>query len=167
MNKEIISLSTKIKHTSDKLLPTKENGITDILCRELEKLGFIEIGGGLSRRVFLSPDKKYVIKIETDHSLTCYCQNQNEIDRYSKLPKKARKYYIKPLAYDKQKYRWVIYKTVETCFSDNFSFEEAEKIKKRLNIILKRMEVHIGLDDLGVANIGRVNGKPIMVDYGW
>jgi hypothetical protein len=158
-SKEIINLTTLIKRTSDKIFATIDNYRE--LDEKMESLGFSFIGSGLDKIVYASPCKKYVVKFQVGDNN----QVRKEIQRYKSLPVKAKPFYIKPLAYDNKDFKWVINRKAK--IEDDLSAHALKEIETELEETLSSLGISIGLNDIGWCNIGELDGKPIMIDYGY
>lgn len=121
--------------------------------------GFEYIGQGISRIVFLHKSKKYVVKIEKRLSRKYYRQNKKEWKNYKKIPKYLRKYFVKPLAHG-DNYGWLLMQKVDTSIDVLKKCDIANKLQSLLE------ENNFYMTDCHGANVGILNGEPVIFDYG-
>jgi hypothetical protein len=134
----------------------------------IEELGFTEYcGSGVSRRVYAHNKCDIVIKIEPhgqQWGSRWLQQNVNEVHNWKTMPKELKKYFAEIYAHDRGCH-WVIQekaKIEKESKEDNWC-DLAEELEEKLN--------KNGLHDLSVdicsVNIGIVDGRPVVVDYGF
>lgn len=109
------------------------------------------IGEGCSRRVYrISPNK--VIKIQHDWEL-----NQNKVE--AGLSDNISHKHIAKVHWYHHKYLWII-----ADYATKINSKIAQKwCENNYNYFLN----NFGIDDLCEFNVGRVNGKIVVIDYGW
>ena len=126
--------------------------------KAFKKLGFTMLAGGSERTVYVSSDGKYVVKIDRNKS-----QNMYEIEIYAKIPKDLQKYFLKPIAYDKEGFMWILTHRAKNW--KDLGYKKASKIACKLNRIFEKKGLHAS--DLHGANVGTFKGKSVMLDYGY
>lgn len=126
----------------------------------LEKLGFRFLGSGSSRMAFLEPKMNLVLKIELGEAKA----NKREsiiAQNLNKLPKEIQNYILKPIAWDTEKYRWILFPFVKEDKGLGLADEKETEIREIFR------DYGIELIDLASFNIGFRNGKAVIFDYGY
>lgn len=132
---------------------------------KMKLLGLEYISEGLDRIGYAQGD--LVVKI-CKHC-DSYKQTRKEIESYQEIPDKAKKYFNKPLAHA-QDFSWIIFKRAKVEYS-GLTHEESEDLANNLRKKLKRLKLyHSGpndiTSDIHSDNVGLINDKPIIIDYG-
>lgn len=141
--------------------------------KDLIIIGFKPVNrNSCDRRIYINEKLDLVLKIGNDNitELTM-CQNRTEIETWKNilsLPDKLKGLRLKdilinPIAYDEKTYKWILVPRARVLY-DDLTLKEAEKIMKRIEIKLD--SENILCEDLHVGNIGLLNGKPVLIDYG-
>ena len=160
MKQQLEQLTSSIEMATQQVSPRdNKREYREELRRILEQDGWVYLGKGLSRIVFISKDNKYVLKVDMNAS-----QNKPEIEVYAKIPKKLRKYFLKPIAHDTKNFRWILTHVAKT-YNDGLTYAKSRKIVDKLTKVFRNnlLAVH----DLHCSNIGVYRKQICMVDYGW
>lgn len=138
----------------------------DSMDKAMLKIGFEYLCKGVDRRVYVSACGNYVAKIDTSiiRNLSSP-QNDIEIKVYACLPKQLQQYFLKPIAYDKKRFKWILTHKAETYNNGDLTYEETHDIIKGFREIFEKHGLHI--EDLHTANVGKFEGEPVVIDYGF
>lgn len=158
LGKELDSIIETIEKTEKEGKPVKR---FEFLVQALGKLGFRFLDSGTSREVFVNEEKGLVVKIE----LGLATSNRTEISialLSDYLPESLRDFFLKPLAYDKKKFNWIIYPFVKTGreLYRIFYFEI-------IRVKTEASKYGISFCDLAEFNMGLYNDKVVFLDYGY
>jgi hypothetical protein len=120
-----------------------------LMRRQLRACGFKFLGSGCYKSVYGHPNfPKWVVKV------TKYTGDTRDCLNYKSLPKRLRKYYVRPALV---KGRLVIQKKCSTKKGDG------DKAFDRLQNRFKKWD--LGTFDIHSSNTGMLNGKPFFFDF--
>ena len=134
-------------------------------ARELEDAYNLEfLGAGVSRVAYRATDERLieggeecVVKIAQDETIW---QNKRETLNWVLIEMadtwEVEQHYIPIIDYDKEAFRWVTMPFA----GEGISYAESSKLKDRLEASL------FGVSDLGMGNMGKLDGTLVVVDYG-
>lgn len=152
---DLEKLSSKIDETARQIDNDSE---TETIDSALNEIGFTFLTRGSSRRVYVSSNGKYVIKFDKRNR-----QNGEEIRHFKEIPKQLKQYFLKPIAYDKERFRWIL--THKAKNYNDLGFKKARKIAEKLSDIFEKNRLSVS--DLHACNVGRFKRKPVVLDYGY
>ena len=152
---------------TDTIQSKLENLKSDVeLGNALEAIGLTYIGSGIARWVYGNSD--YVVKINKYNTY----QTQCEVNAYDSIPEKAKYLYNPPIAFDPE-YKWAIYRRAKVATNENntddLTYDQATKIAQQIMDKLKELNLYHtvdGTNDVHEGNVGLIEGKPVIIDYG-
>lgn len=122
----------------------------------LAKIGYSKIGSGTSRDVY----EKGQCVLKLDHMGGH--NNQQEIRISEKAPEELRDKIVPVVAYS-DFYSWLIMPKAKT--EKNMSGKEIDHVADQLD--KKLLEVNLKCTDFTLSNVGKLENKPVIIDYGW
>lgn len=130
-----------------------------------DKIGFEFFDCGTSRMVYYHKKANVVLKVQKvgdSFNGKPLNQNKTEIETSQNLPESIKKFFVMPIAFSKDAF-WIIMPKAETYI--DLGVEEAIKVKDYLRNALR--DNGFAYDDFLTCNIGKVNGQPVIIDYGY
>lgn len=158
LGKKLDSIIQTIEKLESEKKPVKR---FEFLIEKMSKLGFQFLDSGSSREVFYNPKKGLVVKIQ----LGLATSNRTEVaiavlSKY--LPENLRDFFLKPIAWDKKKFNWIIFPFVKTGRELYPIFtNKIYKVKAEIS------KLGINLCDLAEFNMGLFNNDVVFLDYGY
>lgn len=122
----------------------------------LIKMGYSKIGSGASRDVY----EKGSCILKLDHMGGA--NNEQEIRISEKAPKELRDKIVPVVAYSNV-YNWLIMPKAKT--GKALSGKEIDRIADQLDKSL--LEANLKCTDFTLSNVGKLENKPVIIDYGW
>lgn len=167
-DKEIEHITAKIQKSASILYDEKLQIVTEKLDEKMDSIGFKFNGNGSTRRAYASPDGKYIVKFQVQYfdSKDGYNQNKNEITNFDTIPDNAKMFYNAPIAWDKNNFTWILFRKAKT-YDRGLTYEACQEIIHKIKSNLIPMGIEVGLNDIASSNIGEVDGKPVLIDYGY
>lgn len=133
----------------------KEDG-AEAKSKCLLKIGYSKIGSGASRDVY----EKGQCVLKLDH--IGGENNAQEIRISEKAPEELRDKIVPVVAYS-DLYSWLIMPKAKT--EKNLSGKEIDRLADQLDRGL--LEANLKCTDFTLSNVGKLEGKPVIIDYGW
>jgi hypothetical protein len=132
--------------------------IEKIMMGEINVDGFDKMTSGSSRDVYSFRNGEYIVKIERGNPE----QNKIELTVFEKANARLKEFLVPIIESDKN-YRWMVQPRAET--AENMPLPKLYRIFNELNESLKANGISI--PDFNPMNIGLLNNKPVITDYGF